>query len=373
MYFSDIAGHKAIKERLIKSVNTGRISHSQLFQGSEGSAKLALVLAYARYILCTDRQAGDACGKCASCVKVDKYAHPDLHFVFPSSDSEVKKSAEGVFLPEWREALIENPYMSDYNWSGRIGIERKQGMIKKTESTGILRKLGLKAFESDHKILVMWMAERMNATASNMLLKIIEEPPKGTVFLLVVENQDRLLTTILSRTQIIRIPKFSDQEISEMLSENPEHSERQVENAVKMANGNYHLAISSIKVEAQTKENFDIFVSFMRTCFAKDVIKLMSINDNFSAKSREWQKNFLHYSMRMLRENFMVNQNKKQISHMADYEDDFSIKFSRFINPNNILNLYEEFNKAYADISANGYARIVFLDLSLKIIKLLQL
>ncbi len=373
MYFKDIAGHKTIKERLINSVKTGRISHSQLFTGPEGSAKLSLVLAYARYILCTDRQEGDACGKCAACVKVNKYAHPDLHFVFPSSDSEEKKSTEGVYLPEWREALIENPYMSEYNWYERIGIERKQGMIRKDESTGVLRKLSLKSFESDYKILVMWMAERMNATASNMLLKIIEEPPKGTVFLLVAENPDRLLTTILSRTQIVRIPKFSKQEISEMLSDKTEYSEHQKENVIRMANGNYHLAISSLKAEGQAKENFELFIRFMRNCFAKKVIDLMTLIDGFSSNSREWQKNFLQYSMRMLRENFMVNQEKKQITYMADYEAEFSVKFSKFVNENNILELYEEFNRAYIDISANGYARIIFLDLSLKIIKLLQL
>jgi len=372
MYFRNISGQESIKKRLIQSVKTERISHSQLFYGPQGSSKLALALAYSRYILCNDKGEDDSCGKCPSCVKIDKYVHPDLHFVYPSALSDDKPVTDN-FIGDWRKAISENPYLSEYNWYERIGIERKQGLIKKNVSSEILRTMALKAFEADHKILIMWMAERMNATASNKLLKIIEEPPPGTVFLLVTENPDVLLTTILSRTQIIRIPKFSDSEISEMLKRESDYSERQIANAVKMANGNYHIALTSLREESQSKENFEHFVNFMRLCFSKDVVKIMALIDVLAATSREWQKNFLQYSMRMLRENYMINLKKEQITYMADYEDDFSIKFSKFVNENNIQNLYIEFNKAYGDISGNGYARIIFLDLSLKVIKLLQL
>ncbi|MCK4921489.1 MAG: DNA polymerase III subunit delta [Bacteroidales bacterium] len=372
MYFRNISGQESIKKRLIQSIDTGRISHSQLFHGPQGSSKLALALAYSRYILCTNRGVDDACGKCSSCIKIDKYVHPDLHFVYPSALSE-DKPAKDNYIGEWRSAISENPYLSEYNWYEKIGIEKKQGMIKKNVSDEILRIMALKAFEADNKILIMWMAERMNATASNKLLKIIEEPPPGTVFLLISENPDGLLTTILSRTQIIRIPKFKDNEVHDMLNRDYEYSEGQINNAIKMANGNYHLALSSLKEESQSKENFENFIDLMRSCFSKDIIKIMSLIDMFSATSREWQKNFLLYSMRMLRENYMVNKDKKQITYMADYEDDFSEKFSKFVNDKNILSLYSEFNKAHSDISSNGYGRIIFLDLSLKVLKLLQL
>lgn len=372
MYFRNISGQESIKKRLIQSVQNGRISHSQLFHGPQGSSKLALALAYSRFILCTDKGVDDSCGKCSSCIKIDKYVHPDLHFVYPSALSD-DKSVKDNFLEEWRSAIIENPYLSEYNWYEKIGIERKQGMIKKNVSDEILRIMAFKAFEADNKILIMWMAERMNATASNKLLKIIEEPPPGTVFLLVSENPDGLLTTILSRTQIIRIPKFKDNEVSEMLSRDSEYSDEQINNAIKMGNGNYHLAFSSLKEESKSRENFENFIDFMRSCYSKDLVKIMALIETFSETPREWQKNFLQYSMRMLRENYMVNLDKKQITYMADYEDDFSENFSRFVNDNNILPLYSEFNKAYNDISRNGYARIIFLDLSLKVLKLLQL
>ncbi|MCF8380794.1 MAG: DNA polymerase III subunit delta [Bacteroidales bacterium] len=384
MYFREIAGQDSIKKRLIQSVKTGRISHSQLIYGPQGSSKLALALAYARYILCTDKGDEDSCGKCPSCIKIDKYVHPDLHFVYPTApkedkseegtnSKEDKKSKDENYLGEWRAAISENPYLSEYNWYEKIGIEKKQGMIKKKDARDILRTMALKAFESDYKILIMWLAERMNATVSNRLLKILEEPPPGTVFLLISDNPDRLLTTILSRTQIIRIPKFSDVEITQMLSKESEYSESQIRNAVKMANGNYHIALSSVKDESQSRENYEFFIAFMRACFSKDMVTVMAQNERFSATSREWQKNFLQYSIRMIRENYMVNLNNKQITYMADYEDDFSIKFSRFVNERNIEGLYKEFNLAFGDISSNGYARIIFLDLSLKVISLLQL
>lgn len=372
MFFKNIPGQDKIKTRLIHTVQTGRISHSQLFYGPPGSAKMALALAYARYISCTDRGENDSCGSCPSCVKYNKYAHPDLHLVFPASSREGESATEN-FITQFREAIMEDPYISEFSWYEKIGMERKQGLIGKQESDVILRNLGLKSFESDYKILVMWLPERMNPTASNRLLKLIEEPPPGTVFLFVSEDPDRLLPTIQSRTQMIRVPGFTDAEVEQMLGRKFEGSEANIKNAVRMADGDYHRAQEAVKAGEQNKDNFNRFVELMRLAFKKDLISLNGWVEEIAATGREKQKHFLEYSIRMFRENYMLNIGKQEITHLSDYEDGFSARFSNFVNKENIGDLYREFNTAHSHISANGYGRIVFMDLCLKVIKCLQM
>lgn len=377
MFFKDIPGHETIKKSLLRSVKTGRISHSQLFHGPAGSAKFALALAYARYISCTNRSENDSCGTCPSCIKFNQYAHPDLHFVFPatSRDGKVdkdKKTESENYIQKFREMLIENPYETEYSWYERIGMEKKQGIINKAESSGIIRKLNLKSYESEYKILIMWLPERMNPRSSNILLKIIEEPPPKTLFLFVSENPDLLLPTIISRTQLIRVPKFHDSEVEELLKRNFTSEDKEIKNAVRLANGNYHMAQASLSDGERNRENFTLFVSLMRLSYKKDVPSLMKWVEEISGPGRERQKNFLEYSLRLIRENLMMNMGNGDITHSADYEDEFSVKFSRFIHERNIEDIYRELNLAHSHISANGYGRIIFLDLCFKIIKYLH-
>ncbi len=374
MYFRDIPGHQGIKQRLIHSARDGRVSHAQMFSGPEGCGKLALALAYARYICCTDRQEDDACGKCLSCIKFNKFVHPDLHFVFPApSAASGSESASDNLLEKWRGALMENPYMNQYQWYERIGMENKQGMIGTKESSEIMRKLSLKAYESEYKVLVMWLPERMNATAANKLLKLIEEPPPGTVFLLVSETPEEVLPTVRSRTQMVRIPRMSDEAIEEGLRATFQLGEDLIRDAVRLANGNFNKALAAVRTDEQNRENFTRFVSLMRLCYAKRVAELIGWAEEVSGIGRERQKLFLANAMRLVRENFMLNLGENDITHMAGYESDFSMKFSAFIHAENVLPIYEELNLAYNHISANAYARIVLLDLSLKIIRLLHM
>lgn len=372
MYFRDIPGQEEIKKRLLNSVREERISHALLFHGPEGSGKLALAIAFARYISCTSRGEDDSCGKCPSCVKFNKLAHPDLHFSFPAS---AKESDSGVddLLDTWRSALLENPFMNQYNWYEKIGLENKQGIIGTRESSAIIRKLGLKSFESEYKILIIWLPERMNAHSANKLLKMIEEPPRNTLFILVSENPDDILPTIRSRTQILRVPKIKDNDVREALLEKTNATEELIENAVKLSNGNLNLAVASVQADEQNQSNFDRFVQLMRLAYAKDIENLLQWVDKISSLSREKQKLFLLYALRLVRENFMVHMNREDITHMASYENDFSVKFSRFIKPGNINQIYEELNLAYNHISAYGYARIIFLDMSLKMVSYLHL
>ncbi len=371
MYFRDIPGHRDVKERLIHSVREGRISHAQMFSGPEGCGSLPLALAYARYISCTDRQETDACGKCPSCVKYNKFVHPDLHFAFPAPSATTGESP--VLTDKWREALIENPFMDQFRWYERIGMENKQGLIGTKESSEIIRKLSLKSYESEFKILVMWLPERMNAYAANKLLKLIEEPPPGTVFLLVSEKPGEVLPTIQSRTQMVRLSRISDEAIREALRAKFNVSDELLTNAVRIANGNFSKALSAIMSDEQNRYNFEKFVGLMRMCFAKQVAGLMDWSEEIAGIGRERQKLFLANAMRLVRENLMLNMGKNEMTHMTAYENEFSVKFSRFIHPENVFSLYEELNLAYNHISANAYARIVLLDLSLKIIRLLHM
>lgn len=375
MFFRDIPGQKEIKESLIRTVHEGRISHAQLFYGPEGSGKFALALAYAQYISCTGQKEDDSCGTCPSCVKYAKLVHPDLHFVFPATSSTATKGDEAPVdkaLEKWREIILENPFFDQYQWYDRIGIENKQGLIGVKESTEIIRKLNLKSYESDFKILIMWLPERMNSTAANKLLKMVEEPPKGTVFLLVSEVTGEVLPTILSRTQLIKIPRLADEDVREALKSRLDVGDENIEDAVTLANGNFNKALSLLIEDSQNKGNFEQFVSFTRICYKFSMKDLSDWVDEMAKNGREKQKMFLSYGLRMIRENFLINTGHSRISHMAKYEKEWSVKFSRFVNGKNIIDIYEELNLAYNHISANVNAKIVLMDAGLKIGRMLQ-
>lgn len=375
MFFRDIPGQKEIKESLIRTVREGRISHAQLFYGPEGSGKLALALAYAQYISCTSQKEDDSCGVCPSCVKYAKLVHPDLHFVFPATSSNTTKGDEAPVekaLEKWREIILENPFFDQYQWYDRIGIENKQGLISVKESSEIIRKLNLKSYESEFKILIMWLPERMHSTAANKLLKMVEEPPKGTVFLLVSEVTGEVLPTILSRTQLIKIPRLADEDVRDALKSRLDVADENIEDAVTLANGNFNKALSLLVEDSQNKGNFEQFVSFTRICYKFSIKDLSDWVDEMSKNGREKQKMFLSYGLRMIRENFLINTGHSRISHMAKYEQEWSVKFSRFVNGKNIIDIYEELNLAYNHISANVSAKIVLMDAGLKIGRMLQ-
>jgi len=375
MFFRDIPGQKEIKESLIRTACEGRISHAQLLYGPEGSGKLALAIAYAQFVSCTDRQPDDSCGKCSSCIKYARLVHPDLHFVFPATAASAAKTDETPVekaLEKWREIVLENPFFDQYQWYDRIGIENKQGMIGVKESAEIIRKLNLKPYESDYKILIMWLPERMNPTAANKLLKMVEEPPPGTVFLLVSELPGEVLPTILSRTQLVKVPRLKDEDVRSALKMKTGLDDQQIEDAVTLADGNFNKALSSFTEDGQNKYNFDQFVAFTRICYAFSMVDLVEWVEEMAKSGREKQKMFLSYGLRMVRENFLVNTGHPGISHMAKYEKDWSVKFSRFINGKNVIDIYQELNTAYNHISANANAKIVFLDAGLKVGQMLR-
>ena len=374
MVFNNIIGQKQIKEHLIQGVQDNKMGHAQLFLGPEGSGTLPMAVAYACYINCLNRTNDDACGVCNSCRKFSKLIHPDLHFVFPVNTGK-NLSGDPVsdeYLAQWREYFVQNPYLSESQWYDYIGIENKQGFIGVGESKIILKKLGFKSFESDFKIMIIWLPERMNASAANKLLKIIEEPPENTIFLMISQSTIDILPTILSRVQVLKFPRIDDNDIRTALKEKHGIPDNQLDNIVHLANGNYRKALDLITDSEENKYNLDRFSELMRRAYAFDIPKIIGLAEEISAIGRERQKRFLNYVLRMVRENFMINIVSDKIVYLTPGEKDFSAKFHPFINSRNASGIYRLINKASLDIEANANARIVFTDTALHLNKLLK-
>lgn len=384
MQFSEIIGQQAIKERFIRTVKEQRIPHAQLLRGPEGVGKLALAIAYAQYICCENRSDTDSCGVCPSCVKYRKLAHPDLHFVFPVIKPQNRTTVVcDDFISNFRSMILENKYFSVNNWYARISGDAKQGMIYGNESQEIIRKLSLKTYESEYKVMIIWLPEKMNLTCSNKLLKILEEPPEKTVFLLVSNSPDEIITTILSRTQHVNVPKLSVDDIVIALLDDTEIDITQHDalNIARIANGSYTSAMSIFEENDENKLNFERFVMIMRLAWQvgnrKDhaslkTLKKWSEDMATAAVGRERQKNFLQYAQRMTRENFIFNLKQSGLNYLTNYESDFSVKFSPFINERNVEELMSEFSLAERHIEQNVNAKMVFFDLVLKLIMLLK-
>lgn len=384
MLFSEIIGQQEVKKRFIRTVTEQRIPHAQLLRGPEGVGKLGLAIAYAQYICCENRSESDSCGVCPSCVKYKKLAHPDLHFVFPIIKPANKTSVVcDDFIPDFREMVLSNLYFGINDWYAKISGDAKQGLIYSNESEEIIRKLSLKTYESEYKIMIIWLPEKMHGTCANKLLKILEEPPEKTVFLLVSNAPDEIITTILSRTQHIHIPRLAEAEIArELLRIDELEIEPDYANyAAHISNGSYLNALSVLNESDENKLNFERFMMIMRLAWQvgnkKDHASLKTLrkwSDDMAAAAmgRERQKNFLNYSQRMTRENFIRNMQQPELNYLTVTEAEFSQRFSPFINERNVEDLMNEFALAERQIEQNVNAKMIFFDLTLKVIMLLK-
>jgi len=375
MNFAQIPGHKETKEKLIKSVREERVSHAQLFSGPEGCGSLALALAYARYVSCENRTPDDSCGTCKSCVKYEKMIHPDLHFVFPViKDKKNTEPVSDVFIEQWRDLVKKSPYFTINSWLNSIDVENAQGLIFASEAGEIIKKLNLKTFESDFKIMIIWLPEKMHQATANKLLKLLEEPPEKTLFLLVSDDPDKLPSTILSRCQIVKIPLFTEDEVREFLKAGSGAGEDKAADIARVANGNIIRAVELYENEDSSLGKLAQFKSLMRFAWKRDIISLINWSEEMAATGREAQKNFFSFSLRLLRENLMLSldQLKNDLVYLAGEEASFSGNFHPFINQKNIYPLTDEFNLAFSHIEANGNAKIIFLDLALKVTRLIR-
>ena len=373
MYFKDIIGQKETKNRLVQSVKEGYIPHARLFSGQEGTGVLPLALAYARYLHCTNRQEEDACGVCASCQKLNKFSHPDLHFVFPIINKKGSKDAFcDDFLPEWRKFLQETPYANLTSWLGQIAAANAQGLIYARESNDIMRKLNLKAYESDYKIMIIWLPEKMHDTAANKLLKLLEEPPEKTIFLLVSEEPEKIITTIRSRTQNIIIPPINKDDLSLAISEKYDISSEDIELTLRLAKGSYEKAINIIDSTGENEAYLDLFITIMRNSWKRDILNMKAKADQFASMGRDKQKGFLAYAQRMIRENFLYRLQVPEINYLNRKEAEFAVNFHPYVHEENIIDFMEELALAERHIEANVNPRMIFFDLSMKVAVLLK-
>ncbi|MBN1252849.1 MAG: DNA polymerase III subunit delta [Bacteroidales bacterium] len=376
MQFKDIIGQKDIIKSFVNTVQTNRISHAQLLYGPEGSGKLKLAIALAQYISCKNRTDEDSCGVCPSCNKYNKLIHPDLHFVFPVVKTKtISKPVSDNFIAEWRKFILETEIHRLNNWLDLIENSDAQAGIFTQESGEIIKKLSLKTFESEYKVMIIWLPEKMNLSSANKLLKMIEEPPTKTLFLMVSEYPDKVINTILSRAQFIKIPKIDTQSLIDVLKLKYLVTDENLDYIVKIANGNFFEALEAIKESDGQKYLFNSFVNLMRLGFSAKIVELTKWVDEITSLGREKQKEFIEYSLGLFRENFILNnlsEKSNELNLFTTAEKEFSINFNKFIHINNIFDIYEEFNKAHLHIERNGMGKIIFLDLALKLVKLLR-
>lgn len=370
MLFKDIIGQEKIKNHLIQTVKQNRIPHAQMFSGPPGVGKLPMALAYVQYINCKNKQENDACGQCDSCKKFRSLVYADLHFIFPTFNiAGSKTKGSDNFLFQWREKLLDNPYFDLMQWALFIDPKgTKQLTIYKDDSDNIIHELNVKSYEDGYKIVILWLPEKLNLTAANKLLKIIEEPYPKTVFILVTEAIDKVLPTIISRTQLIKFPKLRPSEIENFLTRKyPNLTSLQANNFAHIAKGNLIEAEKLVNLAPETTDTLlQDFILFMRLCYRFNFTDLYSFVDKLSGRGREYLKNFFFFSIRMLRENLLMNLKLQDLNSMSKTEYEFSEKFSYFITHKKAKDILNEMNLAFFHIERNGNIKLILFDLALK-------
>lgn len=377
MFFKDIVGQESIKQVLRSGVAVGRIPHAQLFAGPAGTGALPMAVAYARYLCCTDRHDGDACGHCASCVKMNKLVHPDVHFMMPVYKKESGRPPETYpqsddFIFDWRDALLGNPYLSLGEWLRAAGADNQQGEVYVGQAGEIVRKLNLRSSEGGYRVVILWMPEKMNASCANKLLKLIEEPPAETVFLLVSEEPEHVLPTIQSRTQRINFRPIAEADIRQSLIEQCHLEPAMAAQVAHTAGGSWARALSTLDADDDARLYTELFIRLMRLSYGRKLKEMKQWSEEVAKMGRAPQKQFLAYCQRMTRESFMANFHAPQLSYMTTPEASFTVRFAPFVNERNIEGIMDVLANAQRDIESNVNAKMVFFDLSLKMIMLLK-
>lgn len=364
MLFNDIPGLDSVKDILQQSVHRNHVAHALLFDGSSGSGALAMALAFATYLNCENKTSNDACGQCASCRKMSKFAHPDVHYIFPVAKTKKQEVATSdAFMPLWREFLTQSPFVSFSEWLDFVQADNKQAIIAVEEARNILRKLYLKAYEGEYKILLIWKPELMNIPSSNALLKILEEPPAKTLFLLVSDQSDKLIPTIQSRVQRIHIPSFNDQEVKQYLIDTYQTDESAASQIAYLSEGNMAIARQHLVDTLDDRPSF--FAEWMRNCYKHNFIALIKTADQFGSFSKEAQKQVLEYALSMFRDLLLYQEEASNLLRVPSEELKFVQNFSKTVDYTSLTMMIQEANDAYFAIERNVNPKIVFLDLSI--------
>ena len=363
MKFDEVIGQEEVKKRLMQMVEESRLPHAIMLCGPRGAGKLALAVAFASHLLGEDN------------AMVRKLEHPDLHFTYPTiklpSMGADHKPVSDDFAREWHELIMQGPYFSIDQWLTAMGAENQQAIITAGESDNLVRKLSLKSSQGGYKVSIVWLPERMNIECANKLLKLIEEPPQQTVFIMVSEEPDQLIETIRSRVQRIDVKKIEQETICTALVERRGIDEEQAHRISRLANGSWLKALEELQTGSENEQFLDLFISLMRLAYQRKVKDLRKWSETMAGFGREKQKRFLVYFLRVIRENFMSNFGNKELCYMTQQEEDFARNFARFVNEANVLEIYDLANRAIRDIGQNANAKIVFFDFALQMIVLL--
>ena len=383
MLFKDIIGQEEVKRQLRASVREGRIPHAQLFSGISGIGKLQLALAYAQYLNCPHRTEEDSCGTCPTCLQFEKLQHPDLHFAFPIVKTDAADTCND-FLEPWREIVLNKHYFDLDDWHKALGVETKQSMIYEKESGEILRKLSLKPYGDGYKVMIIWQPEKMNASSANKLLKILEEPPVQTVFLMISEHPEQLLSTIQSRVQTIRVPRLETETIEDALRKKGVDA-TQAKDIARIANGSYLAALKKADESEENQQELRDFIALFRDAYTVGVLKdpikkyeslkrlrQWSLDMADAKVGRERQKHFLQYAQQQVRENYIRNIGQPDLNYQMEGEREFSTKFAPFIHNGNVEAIMNQLDLAERQIEQNGNAKIIFFDLCLQMIVLIK-
>ena len=380
MLFRDIIDQVTAKAQLIKSVENKRIPHAQLFVAPKGSGALPLAIAYAQYILCQNSGGENITGNEECNLKFNKLMHPDMHFVFPVAvNASVKKHpVSDLFLNEWRDFIEHNPYGDLLDWYQQLGIENKQGQIGVDEAESVVRKLSLKSYEGGFKVMLIWMAEKMNIAASNKLLKLIEEPPNKTVLLLITENEDQIINTILSRCQVVKLFPLGENKIKSALLEYEHITENEAIKIAHQSDGDWNKALKIAHNSSGDEQYEQWFITWIRTAFkakgnATVIQDLIGWSETIAGAGREVQKSFLNYCLQFFRQAMLKNYAAEELVFLEPKTAGFDLaKFAPFIHGGNIIEINKELNDAIYHIERNGNAKIILLDLSIKLTRLLH-
>ena len=367
MNWSEVIGQQEAQERLKQMAESGHLPHALMLCGPQGSGKMALATAFACYLLDNGTPSAKA--------MLEKLEHPDLHFTYPtiklSSMGSDHKPISDDFAKEWHELMMQGPYFTMDEWMQAMGGENQQAIITAGESDELVRKLSLKSSQGGYKVSLIWLPERMNIECANKLLKLIEEPPLQTVFIMVCEEPEKLLETIRSRVQIIDIRKTSNEDIQQALVERRGIDEEAARRISRLANGNWLKALEELQVGSENELFLDMYIMLMRLAYQRKIKDMQKWSEQMASMGREKQKRWLSYFLRMTRENFMYNFQNTELNYMTQKEEDFARNFARFVNEKNILPISDMTNLAIRDIGQNANAKIVFFDFALQMIVLL--
>ncbi|WP_435135594.1 ATP-binding protein [Formosa sp. A9] len=379
MLFKDILGQEHIKSHLTQSVDNGRIPHAQLFVGPEGSGTLPMAIAYAQYILCSNTAGENNTGNQSCNLKFNNFSHPDLHFAFPVTTTGSIKShpVSSMFLTEWRQLLKEQPYGNLFDLYKLLGVENKQGQIGVDEAQDIVKALALKAYEGGYKVMIIWMAEKMNTAAANKLLKLIEEPPKQTIFILIAEEEQHILNTIRSRCQVLHFPALADDVIKQAIIKAYDLNETEAQKIAHQSNGNYNKACDLVYHDSEDSLFEDWFVMWVRSAFKAKGNKaaihdIITWSEDIAKKGRETQKQFLLFCIDFFRQALLLNYNANTLVFFEPKSGFKLEKFAPFVHNGNILDIYDALEEAIYHVERNGNSKIVLTDLSIKLTRLLH-